>query len=84
MVHRGGQHQRAVPIGQNANLRLQSTHTASDGSLRNETDRNTNKNAHLQVGVFLRKPLFWLREKDLNLRPLGYEPNELPDCSIAR
>jgi hypothetical protein len=22
-----------------------------------------------------------LRGKDLNLRPLGYEPNELPDCS---
>jgi hypothetical protein len=25
-----------------------------------------------------------LREEDLNLRPLGYEPNELPGCSIAR
>src|SRR5260221_667791 len=25
--------------------------------------------------------LFWLRGMDLNHRPLGYEPNELPDCS---
>ena len=23
----------------------------------------------------------WLRGMDLNHRPLGYEPNELPDCS---
>ena len=26
----------------------------------------------------------WLRELDLNQRPLGYEPNELPNCSIPR
>ncbi|CEG52278.1 hypothetical protein PXNS11_230088 [Stutzerimonas xanthomarina] len=28
--------------------------------------------------------LNWLREPDLNRRPSGYEPDELPDCSIPR
>ena len=28
--------------------------------------------------------LVQLREQDLNLRPSGYGPDELPDCSIPR
>ena len=37
----------------------------------------------LSPSGFLRLEI-WLRGRDLNPRPLGYEPNELPDCSTPR
>jgi hypothetical protein len=36
------------------------------------------------ISLSLTKPSAWLRGKDLNLRPSGYEPDELPDCSTPR
>ena len=37
-----------------------------------------------QKNRLLCRPLSWLREPDLNRRPSGYEPDELPGCSIPR
>src|SRR5690606_2979201 len=36
------------------------------------------------VNRYTTGPLIKLREQDLNLRPSGYEPDELPNCSIPR
>jgi hypothetical protein len=42
--------------------------------------RQGKKKATLSSSLFY----VWLREPDLNRRPSGYEPDELPDCSIPR
>ncbi len=41
---------------------------------------------HLVLTVYLKKYLMgkWLRGPDLNRRPSGYEPDELPCCSTPR
>jgi hypothetical protein len=50
-----------------------------DGSL--STQRLRNRLTWGSVGLISAK---WLRGRDLNPRPLGYEPNELPGCSTPQ
>ena len=47
----------------------------------NETKRRTHVRQSLPVGTNWK---VWLRGLDLNQRPSGYEPDELPDCSTPR
>ena len=61
--------------------------TESGGQTQPADSRLSREPPHLALIEAHRNPIQswglggWLRGRDLNPRPLGYEPNELPDCS---
>ncbi len=53
----------------------------TEGILCANVRKSEKKALTLQSQELRMRWLLWLRGVDLNHRPLGYEPNELPDCS---
>ena len=45
---------------------------------------NLSEVLELEINLLIFSIIFWLRGTDLNRRPSGYEPDELPDCSTPR
>ncbi len=56
------------------------TSPSTTNPAKNDQDPNPPGVRALQMS----RDITWWRGQDLNLRPLGYEPNELPDCSTPR
>jgi len=98
--HLGGRHRRADRRGTAAHrphLVARTLHTHAyaglirprekaprNPDLRHHPERETAGHSvvHTQEGAT--NPTNWWRGQDLNLRPSGYEPDELPDCSTPR
>ena len=84
IINGGGQIRTAEPEGadlQSAAFSLFATLPKYiNGARRNRTADTWSFNPLLYQLSYRAK----LREQDLNLRPSGYEPDELPSCSIPR
>ena len=68
-----------APIGVQQKLmrHAQVATTMEHGQITDKNEKRRKIGAHKSL-------ISWLRGVDLNHRPLGYEPNELPDCSTPR
>src|SRR5699024_12724132 len=49
-----------------------------------EPESNRRHMEHQSIALPTELPSLLLREQDLNVRPPGYEPDELPRCSVPR
>ena len=61
-----------------------SSYVQGQGGCAPGLSNGSSKTTKGSAGCRLTPRLTWLRGLDLNQRPLGYEPNELPGCSTPR
>jgi hypothetical protein len=54
---------------------------SADGARRLSSPHAPSVPTRVRAGPRIEAPPLSSRGQDLNLRPLGYEPSELPDCS---
>ncbi len=70
-----------LPLNYARNMEGEGFEPPKNGARRNRTADTWSFNPLLYQLSYRAK---LLREQDLNLRPSGYEPDELPSCSIPR